>query len=161
MLKARPSTGDSHWGPNARQSPPLLLASFCRRRSVTVCMQGVLSVENLVRMWLNLFPHTHLCSGGWMRPVMRKDKHVLVHWGMHPDRWCTVTHTHAEAHTETQYLPVIFFFFHSYDSWLSSSDVEGQVEEPPHSEKPWRVSTTAQMQKTGCFTSLYNTQWLI
>ncbi|XP_045897699.1 SWI/SNF complex subunit SMARCC1-like [Micropterus dolomieu] len=48
----------------------------------------------------------------WMRPVMRKDKHVLVHWGLHPD---------------------------SYDSWLSSSDVEGEVEEPPHSEKPWRV----------------------
>ncbi|XP_059205520.1 SWI/SNF complex subunit SMARCC1b [Centropristis striata] len=48
----------------------------------------------------------------WMRPVMQKDKHVLVHWGMHPD---------------------------SYDSWLSSSDVEGEVEEPPHSEKPWRV----------------------
>uniref|UniRef100_A0A3B4X273 SWI/SNF related BAF chromatin remodeling complex subunit C1b n=1 Tax=Seriola lalandi dorsalis TaxID=1841481 RepID=A0A3B4X273_SERLL len=48
----------------------------------------------------------------WMCPVMRKDKHVLVHWGMHPD---------------------------SYDSWLSSSDVEGEVEEPPHPEKPWRV----------------------
>ncbi|XP_070840212.1 SWI/SNF complex subunit SMARCC1b [Chaetodon trifascialis] len=48
----------------------------------------------------------------WMRPVMRKDKLVLVHWGMHPD---------------------------SYDSWLSSSDVEGKVEEPPHSEKPLRV----------------------
>ncbi|XP_034400467.1 SWI/SNF complex subunit SMARCC1b isoform X2 [Cyclopterus lumpus] len=48
----------------------------------------------------------------WMRPVMRKDKHVLVHWGMHPD---------------------------SYDSWLSSSDVEREVEEKPHSEKPWRV----------------------
>ncbi|XP_019119843.1 SWI/SNF complex subunit SMARCC1b [Larimichthys crocea] len=50
----------------------------------------------------------------WMRPVMRKDKHVLVHWGMHPD---------------------------SYDSWLPSNDVEGEVEEPPHSEKPWRVHT--------------------
>ncbi|XP_028289577.1 SWI/SNF complex subunit SMARCC1b [Parambassis ranga] len=48
----------------------------------------------------------------WMRPVMRKDKHVLVHWGMHPD---------------------------SYDSWLSSSDVEGEVEELPHVERPWRV----------------------
>ncbi|XP_069031807.1 SWI/SNF complex subunit SMARCC1b isoform X1 [Embiotoca jacksoni] len=48
----------------------------------------------------------------WMRPVMRKDKHVLVHWGMHPN---------------------------SYDSWLSSSDVEGEVEEPPHPERPWRV----------------------
>ncbi|XP_067359219.1 SWI/SNF complex subunit SMARCC1b isoform X3 [Channa argus] len=48
----------------------------------------------------------------WMRPVMQKDKHVLVHWGMHPD---------------------------SYDSWLPSSDVEGEVEEPPHPERPWRV----------------------
>lgn len=36
---------------------------------------------NLIR----LFP-AHLCSDEWMRPVMRKDKHVLVHWGMHPDR---------------------------------------------------------------------------
>ncbi|XP_039977046.1 SWI/SNF complex subunit SMARCC1b [Xiphias gladius] len=50
----------------------------------------------------------------WMRPVMQKDKHVLVHWGMHPD---------------------------SYDSWLSSSDVEGEVEDPPHPERPWRVHT--------------------
>ncbi|XP_061598629.1 SWI/SNF complex subunit SMARCC1b isoform X2 [Cololabis saira] len=48
----------------------------------------------------------------WMRPVMRKDTHVLVHWGMHPD---------------------------SYDSWLSSSDVEGEVEELLHTERPWRV----------------------
>ncbi|XP_056153888.1 SWI/SNF complex subunit SMARCC1b [Lampris incognitus] len=48
----------------------------------------------------------------WMRPVVRKDKHVLVHWGMHPD---------------------------SYDSWLPSSDVEGEVEEQPHPERPWRV----------------------
>ncbi|XP_013861090.1 SWI/SNF complex subunit SMARCC1b isoform X2 [Austrofundulus limnaeus] len=48
----------------------------------------------------------------WMRPVLQKDKHVLVHWGMHPD---------------------------SYDSWLSSSDVEGEIEELPHTEKPWRV----------------------
>ncbi|XP_067111415.1 SWI/SNF complex subunit SMARCC1b [Osmerus mordax] len=48
----------------------------------------------------------------WVRPVMRKDKHVLVHWGMHPD---------------------------SYDAWLSSSDVEGDVEEQPLPERPWRV----------------------
>lgn len=30
--------------------------------------------------------YTHLFLDEWMRPVMRKDKHVLVHWGMHPDR---------------------------------------------------------------------------
>lgn len=48
----------------------------------------------------------------WMRPVMQRDKHVLVHWGMHPD---------------------------SYDSWLSSHEVEGEVEEPPALERPRKV----------------------
>uniref|UniRef100_A0A674E5Z2 SWI/SNF related BAF chromatin remodeling complex subunit C1 n=1 Tax=Salmo trutta TaxID=8032 RepID=A0A674E5Z2_SALTR len=48
----------------------------------------------------------------WLRPVMRKDKQVLVHWGMYPD---------------------------SYDTWVSPSDVEGDVEDPPTSEKPWKV----------------------
>ncbi|XP_036413983.1 SWI/SNF complex subunit SMARCC1 isoform X1 [Colossoma macropomum] len=48
----------------------------------------------------------------WLRPVMRKDKQVLVHWGNYPD---------------------------SYDTWVSPSDVDGEVEDPPSSEKPWRV----------------------
>ncbi|XP_061101061.1 SWI/SNF complex subunit SMARCC1-like isoform X3 [Conger conger] len=48
----------------------------------------------------------------WLRPVMRKDKQVLVHWGMYPD---------------------------SYDTWVSASDVEGDVEDPPNTEKPWKV----------------------
>ncbi|MCI4391118.1 hypothetical protein PGIGA_G00130590 [Pangasianodon gigas] len=48
----------------------------------------------------------------WLRPVMRKDKQVLVHWGNYPD---------------------------SYDTWVSTSDVDGEVEDPPSSEKPWRV----------------------
>lgn len=48
----------------------------------------------------------------WLRPVMRKDKQVLVHWGNYPD---------------------------SYDIWVSTSDVDADVEDPPSSEKPWRV----------------------
>ncbi|KAM9431789.1 SWI/SNF complex subunit SMARCC1 isoform 2-T2 [Clarias gariepinus] len=48
----------------------------------------------------------------WLRPVMRKDKQVLVHWGNYPD---------------------------SYDTWVSTSDVDGEIEDPPSSEKPWRV----------------------
>ncbi|XP_017308523.1 SWI/SNF complex subunit SMARCC1 [Ictalurus punctatus] len=50
----------------------------------------------------------------WLRPVMRKDKQVLVHWGNYPD---------------------------SYDTWVSTSDVDGEIEDPPSSEKPWRVHT--------------------
>ncbi|XP_011479108.1 SWI/SNF complex subunit SMARCC1 isoform X3 [Oryzias latipes] len=61
----------------------------------------------------------HVCASAapidedeWMRPVMRRDNHIQVHWGMHPD---------------------------SYDRWLSSSDVEGDVEELLHIQRPWRV----------------------
>lgn len=53
-------------------------------------------------------------------------------------------HTRRCSLTQTEY--TIISLFNSYDSWLSSSDVEGEVEEPPHPEKPWRVST--QMQTT-------------
>ncbi|XP_035527561.1 SWI/SNF complex subunit SMARCC1 [Morone saxatilis] len=48
----------------------------------------------------------------WLRPVMRKDKQVLVHWGLSPD---------------------------SYDTWVSASEVDGDVEDPPSSDRPWKV----------------------
>ncbi|KAM4580547.1 SWI/SNF complex subunit SMARCC1 isoform 5-T5 [Odontesthes bonariensis] len=48
----------------------------------------------------------------WLRPVIRKDKQVLVHWGLYPD---------------------------SYDTWVSTSEVEGDVEDPPSSDRPWKV----------------------
>uniref|UniRef100_A0A665TZ41 SWI/SNF related, matrix associated, actin dependent regulator of chromatin subfamily c member 2 n=1 Tax=Echeneis naucrates TaxID=173247 RepID=A0A665TZ41_ECHNA len=48
----------------------------------------------------------------WLRPVMRKDKQVLVHWGLYPD---------------------------SYDTWVSASEVDGDVEDPPSSDRPWKV----------------------
>uniref|UniRef100_A0A8C9VA63 SWI/SNF related BAF chromatin remodeling complex subunit C1a n=1 Tax=Scleropages formosus TaxID=113540 RepID=A0A8C9VA63_SCLFO len=48
----------------------------------------------------------------WFRTIMRKDKQVLVHWGMYPD---------------------------SYDTWVFASDVEADVEDPPSPEKPWKV----------------------
>ena len=46
-----------------------------------------------------------------MRPVMRKDKQVLVHWGFYPD---------------------------SYDTWVHSHDVAAEIEDPPIPEKPWK-----------------------
>ncbi|XP_030226217.1 SWI/SNF complex subunit SMARCC1 isoform X1 [Gadus morhua] len=48
----------------------------------------------------------------WLRPVMRKDKQVLVHWGMSPD---------------------------SYDTWVAVGEVDGDVEDPPSAERPWKV----------------------
>lgn len=62
--------------------------------------------------------------------------------------------THEQPQMFSHILRILnqYFHFHShynsYDSWLSSGDVEGEVEEPPHPEKPWRVST--QMHTTSC-----------
>ncbi|XP_069501944.1 SWI/SNF complex subunit SMARCC1 isoform X2 [Ambystoma mexicanum] len=48
----------------------------------------------------------------WLRPVLKRDKQVLVHWGFSPD---------------------------SYDTWVPSSDIDAELEEPPPPEKPWKV----------------------
>uniref|UniRef100_A0A673L2H0 SWI/SNF complex subunit SMARCC1-like n=1 Tax=Sinocyclocheilus rhinocerous TaxID=307959 RepID=A0A673L2H0_9TELE len=50
----------------------------------------------------------------WLRPVMRLDRQVMVHWGMCPD---------------------------SYDSLILASDVDGEVEEPPNPDRCWKVHT--------------------
>uniref|UniRef100_A0A8C1BUN7 SWI/SNF related BAF chromatin remodeling complex subunit C1b n=1 Tax=Cyprinus carpio carpio TaxID=630221 RepID=A0A8C1BUN7_CYPCA len=49
----------------------------------------------------------------WLRPVMRLDRQVMVHWGMCPD---------------------------SYDSLISASDVAGEVEEPPNPDRCRKVN---------------------
>ncbi|XP_069043125.1 SWI/SNF complex subunit SMARCC2 isoform X2 [Lepisosteus oculatus] len=48
----------------------------------------------------------------WVRPVMKRDKQVLLHWGYSPD---------------------------SYDTWIPASEVEAAVEDPPTPEKPRKV----------------------
>uniref|UniRef100_A0A8C1TRY0 SWI/SNF related, matrix associated, actin dependent regulator of chromatin, subfamily c, member 1b n=1 Tax=Cyprinus carpio TaxID=7962 RepID=A0A8C1TRY0_CYPCA len=54
------------------------------------------------------------CGVPWLRPVMRLDRQVMVHWGMCPD---------------------------SYDSLISARDVDGEVEEPPNPDRCWKVHT--------------------
>uniref|UniRef100_A0A8C3GDY6 SWI/SNF related, matrix associated, actin dependent regulator of chromatin subfamily c member 1 n=1 Tax=Cairina moschata TaxID=8855 RepID=A0A8C3GDY6_CAIMO len=48
----------------------------------------------------------------WLRPVMKKDKQVLVHWGFFPD---------------------------SYDTWVHANEIDAEIEDPPIPEKPWKV----------------------
>uniref|UniRef100_A0A8D0HWJ3 SWI/SNF related BAF chromatin remodeling complex subunit C1 n=1 Tax=Sphenodon punctatus TaxID=8508 RepID=A0A8D0HWJ3_SPHPU len=55
---------------------------------------------------------TSLDEDEWLRPVMKKDKQVLVHWGFYPD---------------------------SYDTWVHTSDIDAEIEDPPIPEKPWKV----------------------
>ncbi|XP_046881672.1 SWI/SNF complex subunit SMARCC2 isoform X2 [Hypomesus transpacificus] len=55
---------------------------------------------------------TSLEEEEWVRPVMKRDKQMLLHWGYSPD---------------------------SYDTWISASEVEAAVEDPPTLEKPRKV----------------------
>uniref|UniRef100_A0AAQ5ZY89 SWI/SNF related, matrix associated, actin dependent regulator of chromatin, subfamily c, member 2 n=1 Tax=Amphiprion ocellaris TaxID=80972 RepID=A0AAQ5ZY89_AMPOC len=55
---------------------------------------------------------TSLEEEEWVRPVMKRDKQVLLHWGYFPD---------------------------SYDTWIPASEIEAAVEDPPSPEKPRKV----------------------
>ncbi|XP_033995248.1 SWI/SNF complex subunit SMARCC2 isoform X1 [Trematomus bernacchii] len=55
---------------------------------------------------------TSLEEEEWIRPVMKRDKQVLLHWGYFPD---------------------------GYDTWIPSSEIEATVEDPPSPEKPRKV----------------------
>lgn len=35
----------------------------------------------------------------------------------------------------------------SYDTWVSANDVEGDVEDPPSPDKPWKVSGQPQIRR--------------
>uniref|UniRef100_A0A8C0ULN6 SWI/SNF related BAF chromatin remodeling complex subunit C1 n=1 Tax=Cyanistes caeruleus TaxID=156563 RepID=A0A8C0ULN6_CYACU len=55
---------------------------------------------------------TSMDDDEWLRPVMKKDKQVLVHWGFFPD---------------------------SYDTWVHANELDAEIEDPPIPEKPWKV----------------------
>eukprot|EP00795_Rhopilema_esculentum_P014214 gene14214-5224_t len=48
----------------------------------------------------------------WLRPLVKRDKQVLVHWWYHPD---------------------------SYDSWVPISEVSQEPEPTPERSKPWEL----------------------
>ncbi|XP_042200284.1 SWI/SNF complex subunit SMARCC2 isoform X2 [Callorhinchus milii] len=48
----------------------------------------------------------------WVRPVMKREKQVLLHWGYSPD---------------------------SYDTWIPANEIEASIEDPPSAERPRKV----------------------
>ncbi|XP_014749400.1 PREDICTED: SWI/SNF complex subunit SMARCC2 [Sturnus vulgaris] len=63
--------------------------------------------------WIPAQPSPSVCPAEeWVRPVMKRDKQVLLHWGYYPD---------------------------SYDTWIPASEIEASVEDPPTPEKPRKV----------------------
>lgn len=96
----------------------------------------------------------HYCSPEtWFRPVLQVGQNVVVHWGMYPDRWGYIdVHAHSDG-TKCWPFTVLYvygFLCWSYDSWLSVSDVDVDVEEAPPSERPWKV----RLENLGCVTDL-------
>uniref|UniRef100_A0A668AC91 SWI/SNF related BAF chromatin remodeling complex subunit C2 n=1 Tax=Myripristis murdjan TaxID=586833 RepID=A0A668AC91_9TELE len=68
--------------------------------------------DSVVRASLVPMSSSLLGAEEWVRPVMKRDKQVLLHWGYFPD---------------------------SYDTWISASEIEAAVEDPPSPEKPRKV----------------------
>uniref|UniRef100_A0A8C1FRN7 SWI/SNF related BAF chromatin remodeling complex subunit C1b n=1 Tax=Cyprinus carpio carpio TaxID=630221 RepID=A0A8C1FRN7_CYPCA len=95
--------------PDLEQKQALKLKEIVVRHQVNsryICGNDPICVYN-VHCWV-------FFSEEWLRPVMRLDRQVMVHWGMCPD---------------------------SYDSLISARDVDGEVEEPPNPDRCWKVHT--------------------
>ncbi|XP_016418650.1 SWI/SNF complex subunit SMARCC2-like [Sinocyclocheilus rhinocerous] len=74
--------------------------------------QGSVTEDKLSSSHVVVPVPTSLEDEEWVRPVMKRDKQMLLHWGYWPD---------------------------SYDTWISASEVEAAVEDPPTAEKPRKV----------------------
>uniref|UniRef100_A0AAY4B036 SWI/SNF related, matrix associated, actin dependent regulator of chromatin, subfamily c, member 1b n=1 Tax=Denticeps clupeoides TaxID=299321 RepID=A0AAY4B036_9TELE len=92
-------------------SPDLDHTQASRVREIITRHQGSITEDKTQASHL-VFPSPYSQEEAeWFRPVLRNDRLVLLHWGHYPD---------------------------SYDTWVSSSDVEADVEEPPVHVK-WAV----------------------
>ncbi|XP_009991962.1 PREDICTED: SWI/SNF complex subunit SMARCC2, partial [Chaetura pelagica] len=68
--------------------------------------------KSLVQLHAQPWPCSMSPTEEWVRPVMKRDKQVLLHWGYYPD---------------------------SYDTWIPASEIEASVEDAPTPEKPRKV----------------------
>uniref|UniRef100_A0A4X2KTC0 SWI/SNF related BAF chromatin remodeling complex subunit C1 n=1 Tax=Vombatus ursinus TaxID=29139 RepID=A0A4X2KTC0_VOMUR len=98
--------------PNIYLIPDIELKLANKLKDIVKRHQGTFTDEKS-KASHHIYPNpTSLEDEDWLRPVMKKDKQVLVHWGFYPD---------------------------SYDTWVHASDVDAEIEDPPIPEKPWKV----------------------
>uniref|UniRef100_A0A673LAY0 SWI/SNF complex subunit SMARCC1-like n=1 Tax=Sinocyclocheilus rhinocerous TaxID=307959 RepID=A0A673LAY0_9TELE len=93
-------------------SPDLEQKQALKLKDIVVRHQGTVTEEKSQASH-QIYPSPSTADEEWLRPVMRLDRQVMVHWGMCPD---------------------------SYDSLISASDVDGEVEEPPNPDRCWKVN---------------------
>uniref|UniRef100_A0A8C2JGF3 SWI/SNF related, matrix associated, actin dependent regulator of chromatin, subfamily c, member 1b n=1 Tax=Cyprinus carpio TaxID=7962 RepID=A0A8C2JGF3_CYPCA len=94
-------------------SPDLEQKQALKLKDIVVRHQGTV-IEEKSQATHQIYTSPSSADEGWLRPVMRLDRQVMVHWGMCPD---------------------------SYDSLISAMDVDGEVEEPPNPDRCWKVHT--------------------
>uniref|UniRef100_A0A8C1K1G4 SWI/SNF related, matrix associated, actin dependent regulator of chromatin, subfamily c, member 1b n=1 Tax=Cyprinus carpio TaxID=7962 RepID=A0A8C1K1G4_CYPCA len=93
-------------------SPDLEQKQALKLKDIVVGHQGTVTEEKSQASH-QIYPSPSTADEEWLRPVMRLDRQVMVHWGMCPD---------------------------SYDSLISASDVAGEVEEPPNPDRCRKVN---------------------
>uniref|UniRef100_A0A8C1TQF7 SWI/SNF related, matrix associated, actin dependent regulator of chromatin, subfamily c, member 1b n=1 Tax=Cyprinus carpio TaxID=7962 RepID=A0A8C1TQF7_CYPCA len=94
-------------------SPDLEQKQALKLKEIVVRHQGTV-IEEKSQATHQIYTSPSTADEEWLRPVMRLDRQVMVHWGMCPD---------------------------SYDSLISARDVDGEVEEPPNPDRCWKVHT--------------------
>ncbi|XP_039534814.1 SWI/SNF complex subunit SMARCC1b isoform X2 [Pimephales promelas] len=95
-------------------SPDLEQKQTLKLKDIVVRHQGTVTEERS-QATHQVYPSSSTADEEeWFRPVMRLDRHVMVHWGMCPD---------------------------SYDSLKSANDIDGEVEEPPNPDRCLKVHT--------------------
>ncbi|XP_066531198.1 SWI/SNF complex subunit SMARCC1b isoform X2 [Hoplias malabaricus] len=93
-------------------SPELEQKQANKLKDIITRHQGSVT-EDRLQATHQIYPsHSSADEEEWLRPVIRVDQDVLVHWGMYPD---------------------------SYDTWMLISEVDADVEEPPSSDQLWKV----------------------
>ncbi|ROL45892.1 SWI/SNF complex subunit SMARCC1 [Anabarilius grahami] len=93
-------------------SPDLEQKQALKLKDIVVRHQGTVTEERSQATHQVYLSSSTSDEEEWLRPVMRLDRHVMVHWGMCPD---------------------------SYDSLISANDIDGEVEEPPNPDRCWKV----------------------
>uniref|UniRef100_A0A3B4DGK8 SWI/SNF related BAF chromatin remodeling complex subunit C1b n=1 Tax=Pygocentrus nattereri TaxID=42514 RepID=A0A3B4DGK8_PYGNA len=92
-------------------SPELEQKQASKLKDIITRHQGSVT-EDKLQATHQIYTSPILADEEWLRPIMLLDQDVMVHWGMYPD---------------------------SYDTLMSVSDIDADVEEPPSLDRPWKV----------------------
>ncbi|XP_043939672.1 SWI/SNF complex subunit SMARCC2 [Protopterus annectens] len=98
--------------PNICLHPDIEPKLLSKLKDIVKRHQGTVTEDKAIASHIVVPSPSSLEEEEWVRPVMKRDKQVLLHWGYFPD---------------------------SYDTWIPASEIEAAVEDPPILEKPRKV----------------------